>query len=77
MIAEQVAAAGDLAVHPGTAHLFEGALLADDHLGHPGRAITALRSAVDLEPGFEDAEDIATGSAAAAAAAAPSAAGWR
>ncbi len=38
VLRQQIAAAGDLAVHAGAAHLFERHLLADHHLRHSGRA---------------------------------------
>ena len=38
VLGQQIAAAGDLAVHAGAAHLFERHLLADHHLRHPRRA---------------------------------------
>ena len=38
VMGEVVAAARDGGVHPRATHLFESHLLADHHLGHPGRA---------------------------------------
>ena len=53
-----VAAPGDGGVHPGAAHLLQRHLLADDHLGHPGRPEVHRGVAVDHDHEVAERRDV-------------------
>ena len=58
VLGEQVAAAGDLAVHARAAHLLERDLLADHHLGHARRAEVHRRVLLDHEDDVAERRDV-------------------